>query len=397
MENKNELRSEPKSRSTDATPQPPIPHSHSEILIVEDSAVEAEMLRRILVRAGYRVTLATNGKEGLQALREHPCALVISDVQMPLMDGYELCRTIKFDENLWSTPVVLVTMLSEPKDIIMALDVGADGYVTKPYVEDMLLGRVRSLLANPPRRKLAEERRKIHVEYGGEKHSISVDSPQMVNLLLSVYENTLTLNQELMLIQNQLNVLNESLDDQVRSRTAALQESEQKFRTATDTILDAFIIIDGGVQGTITWWNSAAEAMFGYSKQEAAGRALHELIVPPRFREEARHGLEHFNQTGEGTAINKTVELVALHKNGTEFPIELSLSAMQRNGKWQAIGIVRDITERKLVESQLNEQLDELRRWHEATLGREVRTLELKREVNELLVQAGQQPRYTSV
>ena len=367
-----------------------------EILIVEDSPVEAEMLRRILVRTGYRTMLAANGTEGLQALREHPCTLVMSDINMPAMNGYELCHAIKLDDKLWSTPVILVTSLSEPKDIIKALDVGADGYINKPYVEDILLGRIRSLLANPSRRKLADERRKIQVEYGGETHSVAVGSPQMANLLLSVYENSLTLNQELMHIQNQLSVLNENLDEKVRERTAALQESEEKFRTAIDVVLDAYIIIEGE-HGTITWWNSAAEAMFGYSKQEMTGRALHELIVPPRFREAAQHGMAHFTHTGEGAAINQTLELAALRKDGSEFPVELSLSAMQINGKWHAIGIVRDITKRKQAEAQINEQLNELRRWQEAMVGRETRTLELKREVNELLAQAGQPPRYLSV
>src|SRR3990167_2245876 len=188
---------------TSSNPQSSVSQS-VEILIVEDSPGEAEILRRILVRAGYRVAVAKNGEEGLQAVRGHPYALVMSDINMPLMNGYELCHAIKLDEKLWSTPVILVTMLSEPKDIIRALDVGADGYITKPYVEDILLGRIRSLLANPATRKLAEERRRIQLEYAGEKHSVAVGSPQMANLMLSVYENSLVLNQELMSIQNQL-------------------------------------------------------------------------------------------------------------------------------------------------------------------------------------------------
>ena len=366
------------------------------ILIVEDSPVEAEMLRRILVRAGYRVALATNGEDGLKVLREHPCALVMSDINMPVMNGYELCRAIKIDEKLWGTPVILVTSLSEPKDIIVALDVGADGYVTKPYVEDILLGRIRSMLANPARIKFAEERRRIQLEYGGEKHNVTTSSAQMANLLLSVYENSLILNQELMHIQNQFNLLNDSLNEKVQMRTAALAESEEKFRTAMDVVLDAYIIMESE-HGTVTWWNSAAERIFGYSKEEMIGRTLHDLLPPPRFREAAQHGLAHFAQTGEGGAINKTLELAALHKNGTEFPIELSLSAMQLNGKWHAIGIVRDITARKQAESRLNEQIEELRRWHEATLEMGMRNIELKREVNELLGQAGQPPRYPSV
>jgi len=201
--------------------------AQTEILIVEDSPVEAEMLRRILFRTGYRVTVTKNGEEGLQALREHPCALVISDIQMPLMDGYELCRAIKLDEKLWGTPVILVTMLSEPKDIIRALDVGADGYITKPYVEAILLGRISLLLAEPLRRKLADERRKIQVEYGGENYNVAAGGQLMANMLFSVYENSMFLNHELMRIQNQFNLLNESLDEQVRVRTAELLAEKQ--------------------------------------------------------------------------------------------------------------------------------------------------------------------------
>ena len=366
-----------------------------EILIVEDSPVEAEMLRRILVRAGYRVMLAKNGEEGLQALREHPCALVMSDINMPLMDGYELCHAIKFDENLWGTPVMLVTALAEPKDIIKALNVGADGYITKPYVEDILLGRTRSLLANPATRKLAEERRKIRVEYDGDNYSVAVGSPQMANLLLSVYENSLVLNHELMRIQNQLNVLNETLDDKVRERTTALAESEAKFRNISESAQDAIMMM--GADKCISFWNPAAVRIFGYTTAEAMGQELHALIVPAPDYAKFSQAFPHFQETGDGPIIGKVRELTALRKGGVEFPVELSVSATQFGGQWHAIGIVRDITERKQAETGLREQLNELNRWQEATLGREMRTLELKREVNELLKQAGQPPRYLSV
>ena len=400
MENKNESNTKPGIRSSDSIPQSAIriPQSSApqsnEILVVEDSPVEAEILRRTLIRAGYRVMLAKNGEDGLQALREHHCTLVMSDINMPLMNGYELCRTIKFDEDLWGTPVILVTTLSEPKDIIMALDVGADGYVTKPYVEDILLGRIRSLLANPSRRKLAEERRKVQVEYGGEKHSISVDSPQMVNLLLSVYENSLNLNQEMMHIQNQLNLLNESLDEKVRERTAALKESEDKFRKITGSAQDAIIMMDAGQR--VSFWNTAATRIFGYTTAEAMGQELHALIAPTPARAEFTQAFPHFQKSGEGPIIGKVRDITALRKGGEEFPVELSISATQLSGQWYAIGIVRDITGRKQAETQLNEQLNELRRWHEATLGMGMRSIELKREVNELLVQAVQPPRYPS-
>jgi diguanylate cyclase (GGDEF)-like protein/PAS domain S-box-containing protein len=103
----------------------------------------------------------------------------------------------------------------------------------------------------------------------------------------------------------------------------------------------------------ITEWNPAAEVIFGYSKEEVIGRMLHEIITPPRFREAAIKGMAYFTTTGEGAAINKTLELVALHKNETEFPIELSLSATQIHGKWFATGIVRDISKRKQDEADI--------------------------------------------
>lgn len=181
----------------------------------------------------------------------------------------------------------------------------------------------------------------------------------------------------------------------LRQAEVALVESEERFRLATDTARDAIITLDGG-SGVVTTWNPAAEVMFGYGKEEAIGRVLHEIITPPRFRAVATKAVAHFASTGAGAAIDKTLELVALHKNGTEFPIELSLSATQIGGKWQATGIARNITERKQTEAKQAEQFNELQRWNETMQGREMRILDLKHEVNQLLAQAGQPPRYPS-
>jgi DNA-binding response OmpR family regulator len=207
-----------------------------EILIVEDSVVEAEILRRILVRAGYTVALAKNGEEGLQAARAHRPALVLSDIQMPLMNGYELCHEIKYDMTLWNVPVVLLTILSEPEDIMQAINGGADGYIIKPFDDVCLLERVRTLLASPIRRKRSEEHRSEKVEYNGKPYTIIGGNQQMLYLLLSVYENTLVQNRNLTHIQTQLNLLNESLDDQVRERTAKLLLEKQKLEHANRTL-----------------------------------------------------------------------------------------------------------------------------------------------------------------
>ncbi|MCK9388880.1 MAG: response regulator [Sulfuritalea sp.] len=201
-----------------------------EILIVEDSAVETELLRRTLARAGYAVCIAHNGEEGLQAARAHRPALVMSDINMPLMNGYQLCRAIKLDDELWNIPLMLLTVLAEPEDIIEAINSGADAYIVKPFAETDLLERIRSLLDAPLERRQTEERRDEVVSYGGKHYVIAAGGKQVLNLMLSLYENMLNLSRELVAIQTELNLINASLDKQVRNRTVALGQVNRALR-----------------------------------------------------------------------------------------------------------------------------------------------------------------------
>ncbi|MFA6189213.1 MAG: PAS domain S-box protein [Sulfuricurvum sp.] len=135
-----------------------------------------------------------------------------------------------------------------------------------------------------------------------------------------------------------------------------LHDSEEKFHSITASAQDAIIMIDD--EGKITYWNEAAERIFGYPLQEAIGQSLHTLIAPERYLAAHNIAFSHFKNTGEGPLIGKTLELVALKKDGTEFPVELSLSAVIRDGHWNAIGIIRDITERKEAEILLKKERD---------------------------------------
>lgn len=136
----------------------------------------------------------------------------------------------------------------------------------------------------------------------------------------------------------------------------ALRESEEKFRSITTSAQDAILMMDE--EGKISYWNEAAVQIFGYTEKEAMGKSLHTLLAPERFLAAHYKGFEHFKQTGEGPAIGKTLELAALKKDGTEFPIELSLSIVMRENRRHAIGIIRDITERKQAETLLKEERD---------------------------------------
>jgi diguanylate cyclase (GGDEF)-like protein/PAS domain S-box-containing protein len=137
--------------------------------------------------------------------------------------------------------------------------------------------------------------------------------------------------------------------ESIQQRDAALKESEERFRMATEHMRDSFILVEGE-QGRIIWWNRAAEAVFGYRREEMLGQPLHELLVPPRHRSAMAAALPEFARTGTGGLIGKTVEVTALRKDGQEFPIELSLSAIRLNDGWQAVAVVRDITRRRIEE-----------------------------------------------
>lgn len=124
-----------------------------------------------------------------------------------------------------------------------------------------------------------------------------------------------------------------------------------------DTALDAVCVMDGA--GTVTGWNDHAAALFGWSRNEAIGRRLSELIIPPDLRPAHETGLTHFLATGEGPVLNHRIEVAALNSNGDEFPVELSITASELFGELLFIGFVRDISERRAVLDQQRRLLQE--------------------------------------
>lgn len=131
----------------------------------------------------------------------------------------------------------------------------------------------------------------------------------------------------------------------------ALMESEEKFQKISYSAQDAFVMIDG--DGKISCWNPASERIFGYACEEVLGRDLHTLLAPRHYYAAFRKGFDKFRTTGQGPVIGKTSEVTAVRKGGCEFPAELSVSAVKINGKWNSIGIIRDITERKHSEEKI--------------------------------------------
>ncbi|MBV6324811.1 hybrid sensor histidine kinase/response regulator [Duganella violaceipulchra] len=179
-----------------------------EILIVEDSPTQAERLRRLIQSMRYGARVAGNGQLALDAIRERKPHLVLSDIVMPEMDGYTLCRAIKADPELRDIPVILVTSLMDPKDIIRGIECGADNFIRKPYAEDYLLNRIGHMLMNQKLRKNQNMEIGIALYLGDQKHFINAERQQILDLLISTYEQAVQVNSELQARERQVIELN---------------------------------------------------------------------------------------------------------------------------------------------------------------------------------------------
>lgn len=181
------------------------------ILIAEDSATQALRLEHILRQAGYEVAVARNGRIALDMAPEFRPTLIISDVVMPEMSGYELARAIKADAGLRTVAVILVTTMSDPEDVVRGLECGADNFLLKPYDAEYLLARVRYVLANDPERLPDDELAGVNIELNGERHFITADRKQILSMLLSTYDAANQRNRELNRSQDALQSLNAEL------------------------------------------------------------------------------------------------------------------------------------------------------------------------------------------
>ncbi len=166
------------------------------LLIVEDNRTQAAYLRGILERAGYEVESASNGREAIDVLSASRPDAVITDIVMPEMDGFELCRLIKSSKHLEGLSVILVTALSDPEDVLGGLECGADNLITKPYESEYLLSRIAYSLENRDVRE-DDSRGVVEVTYAGKKHRIKAGRIQILNLLLSTYQTAVQKNADL--------------------------------------------------------------------------------------------------------------------------------------------------------------------------------------------------------
>jgi two-component system, NtrC family, sensor kinase len=294
-------------------------HAIGTILAVDDERTSLKLLTTVLAAEGYEVHSAVSGEQALESVAQTQPELILLDIVMPGIDGFEVCRQLKTHAKTSHIPVIFLSATSDSKERVAGFKLGAVDFVPKPFQRHELLARVHTHLS-------------------------------LARLQVALKRETAELGEA-----------NQRLQREIAKReemAAALSESEEKFRTLAGSAQDAFVMLDD--EGRVIFWNRAAIGMFGYSEQEIYGKKFHDHVVPERFQAAHQNRFEHFKATGTGPLVGKSVELHALRRDGSEFQVELSLATVKLRQKWVAIAVIRDITGRLRTQETLQRSEERL-------------------------------------
>ena len=245
-------------------------------------------------------------------------------------------------------PIARDTVIAGMKDAVFVLDLryrvvdlNAVAQQLIPERPEKVVGKELAMLY-PQLARLVQKGRKSGIDDVETRISGS-DTARLWRIRQSaLYNRGNTLGGWLIILQD--------ITEQRRSEIA-LRDSEEKFRSISANALDGIVMIDPS--GCVSFWNRAAEKIFGYREDEILGMDLHAHLAPKGDQADARRAFSDFQRSGNGKLLGRTIEIQCLHKNSTVFPAELSLSPLKLNDQWHAVGIVRDITERKKTQDYL--------------------------------------------
>lgn len=385
------------------------------VLIIEDIEEDALRLVNEFYRGGYNPVdkRVETAEEMRKALAEEEWDLIISDFNLPEFSGPEALKLFK-DKGI-DIPFIMVSGAVSEETAVDSLRAGAHDFIAKSNLARFLPAVSRELKDAETRREHAKAEKALKEqellfstlintmgegagivdldekvifansrldEIFGVKQGVLIG--RSINDFLSPENRKIVQQQTIQRMKGvkssyELEIIREDKDirqvlvtaspvyndeqditrvfaiihDITKSKQAeqTLRESEERFRTIANTATDAIIMID--YRGNVSYWNPAAETIFGYSYDEIIGENLHNILVPDRFIDAHKKAFPEFAKTGKGGAIGKSLEVAGIRKDGSEFLIDLSLSSIQIEGKWHAVGIIRDISGRKRFEVQL--------------------------------------------
>jgi PAS domain S-box-containing protein len=328
------------------------------ILVVDDTAASLRVLSEILQQEGYSVRPANSGTLALASIAAHHPDLILLDIRMPDMDGFEICRRLKADEATGHIPIIFQSAATELADRLEGLRLGAVDYISKPFQREELLARVKTHLELARLRENLEE-------------SVRARTKQ---LELEVAE---------------------------RKRTEErLKDNEARYRALFEGVPDALLIADIAT-GVIRNVNQSACRLFARTRDELVG-VHYTSLHPPRLARETEQAFRNHSHGATEGKSGAPVEHVILRADGTEIPIEIRTQPVILDGTMMMLGVFRDVSERKRAEealrmlnSELEERVNErtaelaaknaeLERMNKVFVGRELRMVELKERIREL-------------
>ena len=272
--------------------------SKGKVLIVEDQAVISTNIEIMLKHKGYEIAgVAKTGEDALKNIELSIPDLVLMDIALPgNLDGIDTTQIIN---KKWDIPVIYLTAHTDQEILKRAKQTEPYGYLTKDI-------------------------------------SLNDQLPIMIEFVLYKHK----------------------MIGEKRQAEDALKESEEKFRSLASSARDAIFIINSS--GKVSFWNNAASRIFGYRPEEAIGTELAQLIAPDTFMARYKKGFTDFSDDGKGDFVGRMVELEVRKRDGGLFPVELSLSTVKLKDEWYASGIMRDVSQRKNTESEMERLIEEI-------------------------------------
>ncbi len=288
-------------------------HQKVNILIVDDERANRLALEAVLSILGQNLIEASSGEEALHLVQQHEFAVILLDVQMRGMDGFETAKRIRAGSDHRDTPIIFVTAYDHDYfPIEVAYSLGAVDFLIKPLVPVILRAKVARF-----------------VELFQKTEQVKRQAERLRQLERREFSQSLT------------------------EGKTRLQDCEARKTAILETALDCIISIDH--EGRVIDFNPAAEKTFGYRRVDLLGKPMAEYIVPPALRDAHYRGMAHYFKSGEGPVLGNRIEITAMRSDGTEFPVELAIVPILTEGPPNFTAYVRDITERRIAQEKLKE------------------------------------------
>ncbi|MEH6812753.1 MAG: EAL domain-containing protein [Motiliproteus sp.] len=292
------------------------------ILVVDDESFTLELLRIQLQDAGYLVSTADNGKVALDKIHRSPPDLVISDILMPVMDGFGLCRQLRAEPELRALPIIFYSShFLDPEDQKLAFRLGVSHYLISPQDFPHLLDTVDAVLNH------------------------SEDHPDTDSLVQALVQEIPEIHQARTLSQ-----LVQKLNDLELSQQN-LVTTEARYKIVLEAAPDAIVISND--QGVISLINRQAELLFGYSREELVGQAVEILIPEAQRGEHVGHRQQFLSSDRRFIQKHRQDRFKARNKAGDIFPVEINIGALISDGRKIVTAIIRDMREHYQAETQI--------------------------------------------